>query len=45
MNTVTMATVFLGYRELRKQRKCYKSLFFHGFASNFALWCKMVVAR
>ena len=47
MNTVTMATVLFQVTENCKNREnaithCF---FFHGFALNFARWCKMIVAR
>ena len=44
MNTATMATVLFQVTENCENRE-NDSLLFHGFASNFALWCKMVVAR
>ena len=46
MNTVTMATVLFQVTENCENREnAVTHCFFHGFASNFALWGKMVVAR
>ena len=46
MNTVTMATVLFQVTENCENREnAVTHCFFHRFATNFALWCKMVVAR
>ena len=45
MNTVTIATILLQVTENGENRENVKLIAFHGFASNFALWCNMVVAR
>ena len=46
MNTVTMETVLFPVTENCEDREnAITHYLSHGFASHFALWCKMVVDR